>query len=71
MGAMGYYFYVRITELNGSYGLFVLIIEFLGVTSFLPYAILITRGYYPTPSPGLPAVSTDTHTHTRVGYKYT
>jgi hypothetical protein len=34
-------------------------LEFLGVTAFLPYALLLTRGMYPTGSPGLPAASED------------
>ncbi len=57
LGAGGYYFYVRFSQIHTSYAAVILAIELLGISSFLPYAILITRGIYPTGSPGLPAVS--------------
>jgi hypothetical protein len=31
-----------------------LVLEFIGVSAFLPYAMLIMRGMYPIGSPGLP-----------------
>ena len=50
-----YYFYVRFTQLLPSgWAIYILIVELLGVTSFFPYALLITRSILPTGSPGLP-----------------
>ncbi|KAG1672206.1 hypothetical protein FOA52_002907 [Chlamydomonas sp. UWO 241] len=55
LGASVYYYYVRWEFLTNAYAIFVFAIEIVGWTSFAPYAILITRGVYPTGSPGLPA----------------
>eukprot|EP00955_Chlamydomonas_euryale_P087269 364282-Chlamydomonas_euryale.AAC.9 len=37
----------------GGYAVFIACIEILGISSFVPYAILLTRGVFPTGSPGL------------------
>lgn len=54
----GYYFYIRFTGVNMLHWqwwptLFI-VLELIGVSSFFPYAILLTRGVYPTGSEGLP-----------------
>ncbi len=50
----GLYSYVRCTTFTSAYGIFIFAVEVLGLSSFFPYAILLTRGIYPTGSPGLP-----------------
>jgi hypothetical protein len=37
----------------GDYAIFIIAIELMGVSSFVPYAILLCRGVFPTGSPGL------------------
>ncbi|KAL6758967.1 hypothetical protein V8C86DRAFT_3133901, partial [Haematococcus lacustris] len=53
-----YYFMVRLQGLAMAgwqpYPLFIICLELVGQTAFLPYAILLLRSVYPIGSPGLP-----------------
>ncbi|KAL6758953.1 hypothetical protein V8C86DRAFT_3133889, partial [Haematococcus lacustris] len=58
LGSAAYYFVVRFQGLAVGgwqpYPLFIICLELVGQTAFLPYAILLLRSVYPTGSPGLP-----------------
>ncbi|KAL6757888.1 nucleotide-diphospho-sugar transferase [Haematococcus lacustris] len=55
LGSAAFYFFVRITQRPSLYGYLIMGVELLGITSFLPYAILLVRGIYPNhDATGLP-----------------
>ncbi|GFH05781.1 uncharacterized protein HaLaN_00303 [Haematococcus lacustris] len=58
LGSAAFYFIVRLQGLAKDgwqpYPLFIICLELVGQTAFLPYAILLLRSVYPTGSLGLP-----------------
>ncbi|GFH05774.1 uncharacterized protein HaLaN_00291, partial [Haematococcus lacustris] len=58
LGSAAYYFVIRFQGLAiggwQPYPLFIICLELVGQTAFLPYAILLLRSVYPTGSLGLP-----------------